>query len=53
MASPKKRRRKKMNGGYDKTNKPAPAPAAESVVEVTPVAPKPRKKRKSLFNKDK
>ena len=52
MASPGKRRRKKMNGGYgildtpevvEETPKVAPRPAS---------TPKPKKKRKSFFDKE-
>ena len=53
MASPHKRRRKKMNGGYGNTE------PADAAVDATPtptppapapkVAPKPKKKKKSIF----
>ena len=55
MASPKKRRRKKMFGDYgaiepsaDIVDEPQPAP----VDPVAPVAPKTKKKKKTFFSKD-
>jgi len=53
MASPHKRRGKKVNGSYGKIN---PAEVIEESPKVAPanpeVAPKPKKKRKSFFDKE-
>ena len=47
MASPGKRRRRKMSG---KTSEPAPEAPTSDAAPPKPASPK--KKRKSLFNKD-
>ena len=55
MASPGKRRRKKMNGGYGILDTPEVIEEAPKVapVKVEPEpTPKPKKKRKSFFDKD-
>jgi hypothetical protein len=55
MASPGKRRRKKMNGGYGILDTPEvieEAPKAAPIETDPVVTPKPKKKRKSFFDKD-
>jgi len=55
MASPKKRRRKKMNGGYGILDTPEVIEEATKAApaKVKPAStPKPKKKRKSFFDKE-
>jgi len=54
MASPHKRRGKKLHGSYGKESQSVPVTeevTEPAVVPVTP-EPKPKKKKKSFFNKD-
>ena len=55
MASPHKRRGKKMNGSYGKVRAPEVLEEAPKVapIKVKPEpTPKPKKKRKSFFDKE-